>query len=229
MMKPFPTTLENYLSPIAPYNYGVGSWGTSNVLALIKSKNFENEIVEKNGLALYLFYTFHIERSIISLSTASWAGKAPYYEFNEKLNQYEFRGLFKNINTWPMPLYRWLHFSLFTQAFNFRFLEEYSKSHLKFTAKMLKRIQVLYNDKHPNSQLLIVLVDRPSEILLNYIQEEKISYLGPIEVEMDENYHYPHDGHYTKIGTKYKAKQIWDKISNFQTSSVQHNAVVKSK
>ena len=76
-------TLSYYLDSLTgkkAYNYAVAGYGTQQTLALLQSRNIQNEVSEENGVMIHLFIDDHLPRLIGSRRLIKlWAQKFPYY------------------------------------------------------------------------------------------------------------------------------------------------------
>jgi len=82
-------TLQYFLSRMynhTIYNYALPGYGTQQMLAHIERRNFENEINENQGIAIYHFLPSHFGRVIGDMQTMSWQVYDMPYFYLEKEN-----------------------------------------------------------------------------------------------------------------------------------------------
>lgn len=196
------------------YNYAVGGSGASNVLSKILFHDFKSEVNQSKGVAFYLFFPFHIARSIPSTVTATWAEGEPQFIENSE-GELEFSGLFKDQNGWTLFALRFLNFFRITDLLKVEWPHMYSASDIAFVGKILKTSQEKYNEKYPNSRLFIVFLDQPPDGLLEYAESEKLDYIGPILFENLEKYTIPHDQHFNERGAELVASEVLAGLNKF--------------
>lgn len=73
--------LTNRLKEYHSYNYAVPGYGLGHVLAQANNINFSQQVREKEGLIIYLFPTYHVDRFLGGLETITWAGGLPYFRW----------------------------------------------------------------------------------------------------------------------------------------------------
>lgn len=65
------------------YNYAKMGSGPAHALALLESPDFQDQINEKKGMALYILMPFHTDRVSLNTST-EWLWQTPAYELNSQ-------------------------------------------------------------------------------------------------------------------------------------------------
>ena len=79
----FDYQLTSQFPQFASYNYSVRGYGLGHVMAQAENIDFKSQIPQREGLVIYLFPTFHIDRLLGGLETIGWAGGLPHYRLED--------------------------------------------------------------------------------------------------------------------------------------------------
>lgn len=207
-------TLPSSLARLAPeyrvYNYGVGSWGTAQVLSLLEHFEITHQVPEKEGIGVYVFYDFHMSRSFPSTDTATWADQAPYYVF-DKENRPHWQGLFKDVRPWPQPLYRFLSQSSLLKHFKIQFPLLRRHHHHQVIA-MIKAIQFHFLRQFPHSRFLLAVTEsKMPDFFYKELEKAQIEYVK-VEPNLEPDDFIVFDGHHTASGNEKVALELAKKL-----------------
>ena len=62
------------------YNYGIPAVGTNVFLAQARSIDFKKEIPQASGAFVYVFFSAHVDRSLIKWPSLTWNAGTPYFK-----------------------------------------------------------------------------------------------------------------------------------------------------
>ncbi len=88
-----PYLFEKKNSQFRSYNYAFPGWGPNSHLRQLQVSSIPDQVSQKEGLVIYQYFDFHLERVLGTASYFSWShGKSPYYQLVD--GQLKYRGLF---------------------------------------------------------------------------------------------------------------------------------------
>ncbi|MEM7038083.1 MAG: hypothetical protein AAF570_13955, partial [Bacteroidota bacterium] len=138
------------------YNYCYSGWGTNHMLARLEYHDFEQEVVEKDGMAIYVLVGAHVRRNIGDMNIYNlWGHTMPYYDYaeNGKIKR------FGNFHT-GRPKTNWLYRLLF-RSYTLKYFKilvpiSLSTAHLELTADMVVRARDVYREKMGNDNFYVL-------------------------------------------------------------------------
>jgi hypothetical protein len=139
------------------YNYSVSGFGPHNILALFENRNLRSEIVEKDGVAFYIFFIGHVERAIGDMkSYLNWNATSPYYFLDD--GQLKRKGNFKNGRKIISSIYDFISKTYFGKFFNIHLPFRLTSYHYELTVRIIKEISNKYKEQFKNDNFNVVLV-----------------------------------------------------------------------
>lgn len=201
------------------YNYGNDTFGTSNMLYILESRNLSKEIENKTGIALYIFIPHHIRRNIMDLEIYNtWGQDNPYYHLTEqnKLEWMEFeeaeplRSFFYKI-FWKSNIRKYFDLDLPRRIREehifktYKIIERSREEYLsEFDGKFYVVIHPIIYGQSKNYLKLIYLLEKNNISVINP-RLENIDYSKPLG---PENY-----SDYVIIGEFHPNKRMNDELS----------------
>ena len=188
------------------YNYAVSGYGPQHMLALLENGHLSKEVESKNGIAIYVFITSHVDRAIGS-SFCDWIYTSPYYflDGNGKLQR---DGSFitgRGIITSVYILFSTLKSkSSFLRLINLNLPPRFSKKDVLLTYEIIARSKSLYEEQFNGTFYVLIHpyhLDTPQNkkvlnILTNLFEKNNITALDYSSMIPDlEGYRIPIDGH----------------------------------
>ncbi len=142
-------TLNYYLTNFTKfdvYNYGLGGYGTHQMLTQLEQQNFTKEINKTGGKAIYIFIPDHIRRTIGDMYWSyRYQWKQPYYKLN-KNNELQRKGSFKTGRPITTKIYKTLRKSNIIKYYNIN-LPPKRKTHTYLTYKIIEKSKEIYEEK----------------------------------------------------------------------------------
>jgi hypothetical protein len=78
-----PHWIGRYACRHMPYNFGVGGFGTNNVLAQLRAPGWQDTIGEGSGIGIYVFLDLHVGRNLGDAVTLTWGRTMPRYRVSQ--------------------------------------------------------------------------------------------------------------------------------------------------
>jgi len=186
-----------------PYNYGVNGGGIQNLYAITTAVPLTREVPQSEGLAIYLYYPFHMNRLPTYFSNLR-----NYY------NSYEVsEGHFKRL---PLALFSRIfeglgNSPLFERTATLLFppppLEE---KDYQWGARLFKASMDLYKQAFPKGDFVVVMVGK-DERMSRQLDALEVPHVSVEQIDPSLTY-YPYDGHYKPQGNAKMALQIVDAL-----------------
>jgi hypothetical protein len=138
------------------YNYGLSGHGPNNMLARLKYQNLSKQVVEKNGVAFYIFFFDHIYRSIGTMSRYSeWVFNEPYYTMeNDELVR---KKGFKDGRPIISKIYELIYQTNIVKYFKLDFPLRLNKNHFDLVCEMIKESKKEYQKQFGNNNFYCVM------------------------------------------------------------------------
>ena len=155
-----------------PYNYGFHGHGTSHMLRKMQSQTLRHEVSEQEGVLVYLFVDFHVQRVIGSMRVASsWAKDHPYYDLNAH-DRVAYEGSFAQGRPFLQRIYKQLSRNPLLAVFGIDFPPVIADRHIHLTARIIGEARDLYKEQFPRGEFYVVVF--PSSLYAdNLIRELK--------------------------------------------------------
>ena len=98
------------------YNFGYNGWGMHNMLARLEYEDIPEQVIQKDGIAIYVMLWSHFRRMIGDYhSYTQWAHKMPYYKMQD--GSVKRSGIFADGRPFTSRFYEWLwHWPLIRQT-----------------------------------------------------------------------------------------------------------------
>jgi len=209
-------TLPYFLSDLTNYqvyDYSWSGWGPHQMLAHLERADLSSEILNSDGVAIYIFIPDHIRRAIGDMQVTNWPfmNFAPYYYLNDdKLIR---DGNFKT----GRPLVTWIYKTVLKsnsiKYFNIN-LPSASAEHTYLTYKIIKQAKIEYL-KQFNGKFYVLI--HPLQVLgsklepdslITLLQKNNIDILQYAFKKPLSQYRIPNDGHPTEEFNKILADLI---------------------
>jgi hypothetical protein len=145
------------LTGYQPHNYGFHGHGTSHMLRKMQSQTLQHEVVEKEGILVYLFLDFHISRVIGSMRWVAGSGKLhPYYDLNAR-DQVAYEGSFVQGRPFLQRAYERFSKSALLGVFGIDFPPVIAERHIHLTARIIGEARDLYKEQFPLGEFYVVV------------------------------------------------------------------------
>lgn len=210
-------TLSYYLDSLTgkrAYNYAVAGYGTQQTLALLQSRNIQNEVSEENGVMIHLFIDDHLPRLIGSRRLIKlWAQKFPYYYLDGD-------SLIRDGNFWTgrhflTRFYRAISQSAFIDLFDIDFPWYVSNDQMKLWGAVMLESEKAFLKLYPDGKFLVVIGPN-SKLAARSIEELRNRGVGFLDLSQlldKENKHYkihwteahPNQRYYLEIAQEIEA------------------------
>jgi len=152
-------TLGFYLDSLTSYrayNYAAPGYGTQQTLALLESRNLNDEINEANGTLVHFFIDDHIPRLIGSRRMMKlWARDYPYYYLDG--SELKRNGSFWTGRKLQTRLYRAISQGAFIDLFDIDFPWYVSNSHLELFGAVLEDSKKEFHRQFPDGRFLVAI------------------------------------------------------------------------
>ena len=147
--------LTRRLKRYQSYNYSVPGYGLGHVLAQAQNIDFAKQIPQRQGLIVYLYPTFHIDRMVGGLETIDWAGGLPYFRLEgDKLVRDGFVHEERYIYAAAERLY---NRTFFRRRFNLAWPFHIDRDDLELACKAISEVKQLILSQFDESRFLLVL------------------------------------------------------------------------
>ena len=142
-------------SGLRAYNYGYGGWGPQHMLARLTETRIEDEVGEREGIAVYQFLGFHVARAAGTMRVL-WPAfaRSPYYTLDgDKLVR---AGSFVSGRPWRTRLYRWLRKSNILARLDVD-LPRVGAPELALTVRMIDASAAAFRTRFPGGRFVVLL------------------------------------------------------------------------
>jgi hypothetical protein len=209
-------TIPYFLGKLAndyrPYNYGVGAWGTGNIFAMLNVRNLAKEVSEKKGIAIYLFFDFHIqERSVANLASPSFIAGYPTFKLGT-VGKPEYLGSMKDVFPWTLFFSKLLDF--FPTIKNFLKEREWSMEERRLAVSLISGIRDRYLAEFRGGRFVLVQMNQLDSATNNLLADagiERFHFFEQTKFQPNELIN-PFDGHYSAAGNRKISEVIYEKV-----------------
>jgi hypothetical protein len=137
------------------YNYGIPGHGTNHMLARLQYQDLTKQVKEKNGVAFYIFFWDHINRSIGTMDRyCEWLSNAPYYEM--KGDQLIRKKMFKDGRYFTSKFYELVYQTNIIKYFKIDFPTKLNENHFELVAEMVNQSKKEYQKQFGNDKFYCV-------------------------------------------------------------------------
>ena len=176
-----PYFLSKNFENIRAYNYGFRGYGPQQMLSILQNYNLVEQIKQKQGIAIYKYFSFHIGRAIGSMRFIRWSrGVYPYY-FLDKNDQLIRKGNFNSDRFFTTKLYQVFGFSNILRLLDVEFpINWFTKDNMKLICAMIMESQVRFNKQFPKSKFITLIGDgteKRDPIAKDCLEQNDIAYI----------------------------------------------------
>ncbi len=184
------------LPGVRSYNYAYRGYGMQHMLARLDRDDLRSQVEEPRGLAVYVYFGFHMGRLIGSSHDLRWARNMPYYRREDGVPVHG--GLFEAAR----PIYTWavrrLDRSSLMKRLNIRWPPRVSDADLEFACLVLATARERLREQFGDTELVIALHPTYWEPALPCLED-----VGLPSVDLRQAFHgmqrdehtIPNDGH----------------------------------
>jgi len=191
------------------YNYAYPGYGAHQMLAKIEREKIADEVLNKNGVAIYIFIPTHIRRAIGDMFYVNTSN--PLYPYYHMVNGEVVRNkTFITGRTFTTWIYRVLWKSKTVRYFNLNLPAE-NDEQVQLIYKMIKRTKDIYQEKFKGNFYVLfhplVFNTNQSDYLFSLLKNNNVNTLV-YPIEHQEDYFILGDGHPTEKFNKILANLI---------------------
>jgi len=202
---------------VMPYNYGFHGYGPQQMLARLESGRLRAEIVEADGVLVYLFIDAHVSRAIGSLGVyTQWADAMPFYALDAS-GRPQRHGNFNTGRPLVAMAYSLLGRSALLEAFRVDLPARIDDRHVELTAALLGRSQELFHAQFGPQRFVVVAF--PGSKLsgrlgaaLKHQGVELLDFSALLDPDRAE-YHIPEDWHPTALTNRVLAEHVVEALA----------------
>ena len=202
---------KNYRS----YNFAYNGYGTNQMLARLQNGAIEEQVLEEDGEAYYLFFWDHIYRALGTMTRhTAWVYKSPYYYLeNGKLVRNK---TMKDGRPYTAWLYENLYQSATLNYFDIDFPLVFADEHYDLIVEMIVQSKLEYKKRFGNEAFYVVVMPAYKE----YEEDDLTMFLEKIEqrgldvidlsniVDYGPKYTLKNDAHPNRALTKLLAREL---------------------
>jgi hypothetical protein len=202
---------------ITSYNFAYNGHGTNHVAARLEQDNLDEQVVEKNGKAFYLFFWDHIARAVGTMRRhTSWLHFAPYYYMdNDSLIRNK---MFKDGRPVTSYFYESVYQSSILEYFEVDFPLSLNKSHFDLVAEMIEYSKNHYSKQFGNDEFYTVIMpsykgytDADLELFIKIVESKGIDVIDLSDiVEYGSKYTLKGDAHPNADFSKFFSKKLYN-------------------
>ena len=149
----FAKTMKEY----TPYNYAFQGYGTQQMLEWLKQKSFRENVSQKNGVAFYSYFDYHINRVIGATEYLKWnPGIHPYYYLDQN-HQLKRDGNFINGRAVLTKFYHLFNFSALFRALGLNLPLFINNSHRELLCEVIKESRKSFLENFPDSKFVVLI------------------------------------------------------------------------
>jgi hypothetical protein len=154
-------TLPYYVGELAteykPYNYGLSGYGPQQMLAKLQSGDLSDEVLEPDGMAIYVFIDAHVERALGSMYVHNaWGDQMPFYRLNGQDNLVR-DGNFTTGRPLVSALYATLARSEIAHYYNVNIPPRLMDHHYGFTARVIAEARDEFRARFNSDEFYVVI------------------------------------------------------------------------
>ena len=178
----FPYHFQTISEEYNAYNYGISGTGTNHVLARMEFEDLSKQVVERDGIGVYIFFWDHIRRSIGSMARyTDWLHNAPFYKYeNDKLVRQK---MFANGRRIISRFYELVYQLNIIEYYQIDFPIKLNDSHFDRVSDMILQSKEIYSNEFGNDSFYIVLypsydnnIDREYDRFKQFLEKKQLKY-----------------------------------------------------
>ncbi len=208
-----PAFFEKMNPDFKSYNYGISASGPNQYLALLQESNLMDQISEEQGVFIYPFFEFHVNRAISDYEAFKWNHMTPYFKLeNDELKRDGSFDTGRRILSW---IFNILSESYFVEYINFNYPASLSPLHYDYTTRVILEMKKEYMRASGNENFFVFLMPGFETNIIPYLEEYEISYINElesIEEYFGTDYSIPIDQHPTSKFYKQMADSLTSKL-----------------
>lgn len=169
-------TIPAHVATLRPsaraYNYGFSGYGTQQMLAILESQDFENQITEPSGTLVYTFIDGHVRRAIGSFRMwITWGQHYPYYRMDGNSSVVR-DGTFSTGRPWSSRFYDVLKREQILRYFNVDLPIQVRHKDIDLTVAIIARAREIFLERYPDGRFVTMLYPRaePFQVDLDYLR-----------------------------------------------------------
>jgi len=179
-----------------------------------------NEVVEKDGIGIYVFLWSHIRRVIGDMRIyTGWGHTMPFYTIED--DEVVRKGNFANGRWFTSWMYEMLYKSYLIQYSGLNFPINTTQEHLVITAEIIKKAKQLYAQQFKNENFYVLI--HPSD-WTDFEATHKVSFLKLLEERsidyMDYSEAFPLDHEHVIVGDGHPNALAYEKLSKLIISDL---------
>ena len=195
----FPYYVQQRSNRFNAYNFATSGHGTNHVLAKLQNLPLKEQVLEPDGIGVYVFFWDHIYRSLATMARhTDWLHLAPNYEMQE--GHVVRNKTFKDgrpIRSW---WYEHLYQDNIVKHFKLDLPLTLSETHLNLVAEMIAESKREYTKKFGNDRFITIIYPSYNE----FEREDFQSFLALLKAKhiqtMDLSDLVPYGGDHTLLG-----------------------------
>ncbi len=198
------------------YNYAFTGWGCNHMLARMQHKDLSKEVIEKDGVGVYVFIWSHIRRAIGDMRIyTSWGHTMPYYYLDD--GELVRDGNFANGRRVTSTFYKYLDKSYISDYFQVNIPSKTQERHMILAAEIIKKSKETYTEQFGNDNFYVVIhptdwvefTPEKNEQFKNILTERGIDYLDYSQkLILDNDHIIIGDGHPNEKSDEKLAKML---------------------
>lgn len=205
------------------YNYAANGWGMSNMLARFQRDDLSEQIKEKNGVGIYIFFWDHLHRSLGTMERyTQWVHPYPYFYLDDgKIIRDK---TFKDGRYWTSKFYEYVYNSSIVEYFKIAIPNEFRSNHYDLASEMVAESKREYIDQFGNENFYLVMhpsFDKTDEALyeefIRFLEDKGIDVIDLRDiVEYGPEYHLIGDAHPNAKMSQIMAKELYKRIEKLK-------------
>ncbi len=198
------------------YNFSYTGWGCHHMLARMEHKDLSKEVLEKDGIGVYIFLWSHIRRAICDMRIYNgWGHTMPYYFFDG--NEIKRDGNFKTGKPILSRIYELLSRSYIVKYFEINFPLNTNESHMNLAAEIIKKAKETYIKQFGNNRFYVVIhpsvwtefTDENNEKFKSLLKDKGIIVLDySKKIPLDNDHIIVGDGHPNELSNQKFANML---------------------
>ncbi len=219
----FPYYFQEQSKTFNAYNFAYPGYGTNHMLARLDYHNLNDQIKEKKGVGIYVFFWDHLYRSIGTMHRyTDWMYMAPYYTKED--GQLVRKGNFTDGRAKLSEWYDWLSHRSIVQYLKLDFPLFLQEKHFDLVGEMIVSAKKKYQAQLGDNEFYVVFypnyIKYTEEQFARWtkvLDEKKIKYIDLRTVlEYNESHTLNGDPHPNANTNQTLAKALWKQISDLE-------------